>query len=167
MNYRCILLKKLPSMLAANGSFTVKMSNSILEARSPTVRTSPWKTDPSERTHCAGRPPGPTAPSRPQGRPEEAVAPCGALPGGSYLGVGVPADDEADRSRATFPEDGVGLAESGVTETDRVHLQDLIPTTVGGAQAPSETSLNRVPYIIEKHEPGSPSDPHEQSPVPL
>lgn len=47
----------------------------------------------------------------------------------SYLGVRVPAYNETDWSRATFTEDSIGLAESGMTKTDWVHLQYLISST--------------------------------------
>lgn len=64
----------------------------------------------------------------------------------SYLGVRMPAYNETDRSRATFTEDGVGLAESSMTETDRVHLQYLISTAAqrgtGVSTALSKTSLH-------------------------
>lgn len=63
----------------------------------------------------------------------------------------MPADYKTDRSGATFAEDGIGLAESGVTEADRVHLQDLIPTTARRSRSTSRTSL-KCTITFKHHE---------------
>lgn len=47
----------------------------------------------------------------------------------TYFGVGVPAYNETDWTRATFTEDSVGLTESSMTKTHRVNLKYLISTT--------------------------------------
>lgn len=65
----------------------------------------------------------------------------------AYLGVGVPAYNEADWSWATFTEDGVGLTESRVPKTDRVHLQDLVPTTA--KRSTTNVCINKATCYFE------------------